>query len=122
MEILPVSTSNSTAVGFYALSWKPCQGGSSKLNLPDHRYKRRCCSLVPAKSDSLPRAHAQAFKVKHSASWLLLLNKNVISQKAQVHVIILFRNSDNHKFPQRHQTSSKSNKIREIVNLMNKRS
>ncbi|GJR08614.1 retrovirus-related pol polyprotein from transposon TNT 1-94 [Tanacetum coccineum] len=23
--------------GSYALSWKPCQGGSSKLNLPDHR-------------------------------------------------------------------------------------
>ncbi|GJR11465.1 hypothetical protein Tco_0794117 [Tanacetum coccineum] len=31
-------------------------------------YKRRCCSLVPAKSDSLPHAHAQVFKVKHSAS------------------------------------------------------
>ncbi|GJT23306.1 hypothetical protein Tco_0893243 [Tanacetum coccineum] len=38
------------------LSWKPCQGGSSKLNLPDHMYsiytvkwyKRRCCSLIPA--------------------------------------------------------------------------
>ncbi|GJW15740.1 retrovirus-related pol polyprotein from transposon TNT 1-94 [Tanacetum coccineum] len=75
-------------------------GGSSKLNLPDHRYKRRCCSLIPATSDSLPHANAQAFKVKHSTSWLLLLNKNVISQKAQVHVIILFRNSDNHKFPQ----------------------
>ncbi|GKC51602.1 hypothetical protein Tco_1074347 [Tanacetum coccineum] len=50
----------------YALNWKPCQGDS--LNLPDHTYKRRCCSLVPAKSDSLPHADAQAFKVKHSAS------------------------------------------------------
>ncbi|GJZ63389.1 hypothetical protein Tco_0619810 [Tanacetum coccineum] len=52
----------------YALSWKPYQVGSSKLNLPDHRYKRRCCSLIPAESDSLPHAHAQAFKVTHSAS------------------------------------------------------
>ncbi|GJU41383.1 retrovirus-related pol polyprotein from transposon TNT 1-94 [Tanacetum coccineum] len=34
----------------YALSWKPCQGDS--LNLPDHRFRRRCCSLIPAKSDS----------------------------------------------------------------------
>ncbi|GKA10067.1 hypothetical protein Tco_0689500 [Tanacetum coccineum] len=34
----------------YALSWKPCQGDS--LNLPDHRIRRRCCSLIPAKSDS----------------------------------------------------------------------
>ncbi|GJU46814.1 hypothetical protein Tco_1204080 [Tanacetum coccineum] len=31
-------------------------------------YKHRCCNLVPAKSDSLPHAHAQAFKVKHSTS------------------------------------------------------
>ncbi|GJS55142.1 hypothetical protein Tco_0628504 [Tanacetum coccineum] len=84
-------------------------------------YKRQCCSLIPAKSDSLPHAHAQDFKVKHSASSLLLLNKNVIGQKAQVHVIILFRNSDNHKFPQYHQRSSKSNKIGKIVSQMKKR-
>ncbi|GKD43863.1 hypothetical protein Tco_1268508, partial [Tanacetum coccineum] len=32
------------------------------------RYKRRCCSLILAESDSLPHAHAQGFKVKHSAS------------------------------------------------------
>nr|GFA05221.1 putative retrotransposon Gag domain, nucleotide-binding alpha-beta plait domain protein [Tanacetum cinerariifolium] len=40
-------------------------------------YKRRCCSSIPAKSDSLPHAHTKALKVKHSASRLLLLNKNV---------------------------------------------
>ncbi|GJT43435.1 hypothetical protein Tco_0952150 [Tanacetum coccineum] len=27
------------------------------------RYKRRCCSLIPAESNSLPHAHAQAFKI-----------------------------------------------------------
>ncbi|GJT17122.1 hypothetical protein Tco_0875828 [Tanacetum coccineum] len=72
-------------------------GNHSSVNIKQHygRYKHRCRSLVPAKLDSLPHAHAQAFKVKHSASWLLLLNKNVISQKAQVHFIILFYNSDN---------------------------
>ncbi|GJR40906.1 hypothetical protein Tco_1216590 [Tanacetum coccineum] len=45
-------------------------GGSSKLNLPDHRYKRRCCSLIPAESDSLPHAHTQATKTyyKHQDS------------------------------------------------------
>ncbi|GKB61345.1 hypothetical protein Tco_0917531, partial [Tanacetum coccineum] len=26
------------------------------------RYKRRCCSLIPAESDSLPHAHAQTLK------------------------------------------------------------
>ncbi|GJT84562.1 retrovirus-related pol polyprotein from transposon TNT 1-94 [Tanacetum coccineum] len=48
----------------YALIWKPCQGDS--LNLPDHGYKHRCCSPIPAKSDSLLRAHTQALKVIHS--------------------------------------------------------
>ncbi|GKB45434.1 hypothetical protein Tco_0896187 [Tanacetum coccineum] len=49
-------------------SWKPCQGGS--LNLPDHRYKRRCCSPIPADSDSLPHGHAQTTKIyyKHQDS------------------------------------------------------
>ncbi|GKB11566.1 hypothetical protein Tco_0845489 [Tanacetum coccineum] len=36
MEILPKSSSNNSAVGSYDLRWKPCQGDSSKLNLPDH--------------------------------------------------------------------------------------
>nr|GFA15436.1 hypothetical protein [Tanacetum cinerariifolium] len=84
-------------------------------------YKRWCCSLIPVDSDSLPHAHAQAFKVKHSSSLLLLLNKIVIGQKAQVQVIILFRNSDNHEFAQCHQISLKSIKIEEIVCLMKKR-
>ncbi|GJR55851.1 hypothetical protein Tco_1406372 [Tanacetum coccineum] len=68
MEILPESTSNSSAVGSKTLSWKPCQGDS--LNLPDHRYKRRCCSLIPAESNSLPHAHAQTTKTyyKHQDS------------------------------------------------------
>ncbi|GJS49059.1 retrovirus-related pol polyprotein from transposon TNT 1-94 [Tanacetum coccineum] len=62
MEILPESTSNNSAVGSYTLRWKPCQGDSSKSNLPDHRYKRWCCNLIPAGSDSLPHAYAQAAK------------------------------------------------------------
>ncbi|GJZ51132.1 retrovirus-related pol polyprotein from transposon TNT 1-94 [Tanacetum coccineum] len=37
MEILPVSSSNNTAVGSYALSWKPCQGDSLKST--NHRYQ-----------------------------------------------------------------------------------
>ncbi|GKA28278.1 retrovirus-related pol polyprotein from transposon TNT 1-94 [Tanacetum coccineum] len=48
--------------GSYALSWKPCQADSS--NLPDHRFKRRCCSLTLAESDSLPHAHAQTTKCR----------------------------------------------------------
>ncbi|GJR72006.1 hypothetical protein Tco_0084371 [Tanacetum coccineum] len=46
--------------------------------------------------------------------------RNVFDQKAQVHVIILFRNSDNQELSQCHQRSSKSNKncsIEEIVSL-----
>ncbi|GJW56668.1 hypothetical protein Tco_0103399 [Tanacetum coccineum] len=56
------ANSSSLSAGSNTLNWKPCQGGSSKLNLPDHRYKRRCCSLIPAESDSLPHVHAQTIK------------------------------------------------------------
>ncbi|GJY38276.1 retrotransposon protein, putative, unclassified [Tanacetum coccineum] len=59
MEILPESTSNSSAVG-----------DSSRLNLPDHRSRLWCINHIPAESDSLPRAHAQATKTyyKHQDS------------------------------------------------------
>nr|GEV48673.1 hypothetical protein [Tanacetum cinerariifolium] len=36
----------------YALRWKPFQRDS--LNLPDHRIRRQCCSLITVKSDSSP--------------------------------------------------------------------
>ncbi|GJS32814.1 hypothetical protein Tco_0531196 [Tanacetum coccineum] len=56
----PFSTARS-----YALSWKPCQGDS--LNLPDHRFRRRCCSLILDESQiHKPHAHTQAFKVNRS--------------------------------------------------------
>ncbi|GJT55445.1 hypothetical protein Tco_0990499 [Tanacetum coccineum] len=71
-------------LGSNTLSWKPCQGGSSKLNLPDHkystytvkrslrnrRYKRQCCGLIPTDFDLLPLAHAQNTKIyyKHQDS------------------------------------------------------
>ncbi|GJU24801.1 retrovirus-related pol polyprotein from transposon TNT 1-94 [Tanacetum coccineum] len=47
--------------GSNTLSWISCQGGSSKLNLPDHR--RRSRNLIPAESDSLSHAHIQALKI-----------------------------------------------------------
>ncbi|GJX18876.1 hypothetical protein Tco_0221553 [Tanacetum coccineum] len=56
--------------GSYALSWKPCQEDSSKLNLLDHRFRRRCSNLIPTESDSSPHAHTQAAKTyyKHQDS------------------------------------------------------
>ncbi|GJT68908.1 hypothetical protein Tco_1020388 [Tanacetum coccineum] len=97
----PDSTSSSSALATtvtaegnfdlsYALSWKPCQGDS--LNLPDHRIRRRCCSLIPAKSDSLPHTHTQAFKVNHSASRLLIQNflkdlQTQVDQESQIKMI-----------------------------------
>ncbi|GKC82944.1 hypothetical protein Tco_1138661 [Tanacetum coccineum] len=70
MEILLDPTSNKILVGSNTLSWKPCQGGSFKLYLPDRRYKLQCCSLILAESDSLPHAHAQTTKTyyKHQDS------------------------------------------------------
>ncbi|GJV35771.1 hypothetical protein Tco_1408248 [Tanacetum coccineum] len=81
-------------------------------------YKRRYCSPIPAKSDSLPRAHTQALKVNHSTSRQLLLNKNVIGQKAQVYV--KFSNSDNYELPH-HQRNSKSNKESSSGEIVNQR-
>ncbi|GJX15558.1 hypothetical protein Tco_0216390 [Tanacetum coccineum] len=48
----------------------PVKGILLKLNLPDHRSRRRCSNLTPAESDSLPHAHAQATKTyyKHQDS------------------------------------------------------
>nr|GEW76992.1 hypothetical protein [Tanacetum cinerariifolium] len=65
-----VSSKNSSIQRSYTLSWKPCQEYSSKLSLPDHRYKQRCCFLISAKSNSLPHAHAQTTKTyyKHQDS------------------------------------------------------
>ncbi|GJT46451.1 hypothetical protein Tco_0955166 [Tanacetum coccineum] len=83
-----------TALRSYALSWKPCQGDS--LNLPDHRYKRRCCSLIPAESDSLPHAHAQTTKTyyKHQDSRI---------KKAQELKTKTSANSDIQDLPLRYQ-------------------
>ncbi|GKE87143.1 hypothetical protein Tco_1564618, partial [Tanacetum coccineum] len=61
MEILLEPASNKLLAG-------------DSLNLPDHRYTRRCCSPIPAKSDSSPHAHTQALEVNHSALRLLILN------------------------------------------------
>ncbi|GKE90869.1 hypothetical protein Tco_1571964 [Tanacetum coccineum] len=83
MEILPVSTSKSTAVGDLRDSIR------IKLVLTGNPIEEAC------------------FEVS---------GKEILAST----VIILFRNSDNHKLPQYHQSSSKSNKncsIGEIVSL-----
>nr|GEX06002.1 uncharacterized mitochondrial protein AtMg00810-like [Tanacetum cinerariifolium] len=36
--------------GSDSLSWKPCQGGSSKIEPPAHRIRRRCYNLILAES------------------------------------------------------------------------
>nr|GEU36163.1 hypothetical protein [Tanacetum cinerariifolium] len=71
-KIIICANSSSLSAGSNTLSWKPCQGGSFKLNLPNHRYKGQCCSLIPAESDSLPHANAQTTKTyyKHQDSRL----------------------------------------------------
>ncbi|GKE39629.1 hypothetical protein Tco_1463034, partial [Tanacetum coccineum] len=59
-------------------------------------YKRRCCSLILAKSDSLPHAHAQNTKTyyKHQDSRI---------KKAQVLKIKTSANSDKQDLPLRYQ-------------------
>ncbi|GKF16881.1 hypothetical protein Tco_0061799, partial [Tanacetum coccineum] len=59
-------------------------------------YKRRCCSLIPAESDSLPHAHVQNIKTyyKHQDSRI---------KKAQVLKTKTFANSDKQDLPLRYQ-------------------
>ncbi|GJT01992.1 retrovirus-related pol polyprotein from transposon TNT 1-94 [Tanacetum coccineum] len=55
--------------------------------LPEDRYKRRCCSLIPAESDSLPHAHAQTTKTYYK-------NQDSRIKKAQVSKTKTSANSD----------------------------
>ncbi|GJS50976.1 hypothetical protein Tco_0624338 [Tanacetum coccineum] len=59
-------------------------------------YKRRCCSLIPAESDSLPHAHTQTTKTyyKHQDSRI---------KKAQVLKTKTSANSDKQDLPLRYQ-------------------
>nr|GEY00984.1 putative ribonuclease H-like domain-containing protein [Tanacetum cinerariifolium] len=73
-------------LGTITLSWKPCQGGSSKLNLPGHRISRWRYNLTPAES-------------KFKTPILDHQDKNMM--KAQVHVSKSSANSDVQPPPQR---------------------
>ncbi|GJS64264.1 hypothetical protein Tco_0678828 [Tanacetum coccineum] len=78
MEILPESTSNNSADPTLRAG-NPVKEVLLKLNLPDHMYKRRCCSLILAESYSLPHAHAQTTKTYY---W----HQDSRIKKAQVHI------------------------------------
>ncbi|GJT57380.1 hypothetical protein Tco_0992434 [Tanacetum coccineum] len=54
--------------------------GASTLTQIPLLFKRRCCNLVPVKSDSLTHAHTQAFKFNHSASRVLILHFLIIKE------------------------------------------
>ncbi|GJR70056.1 hypothetical protein Tco_0016121 [Tanacetum coccineum] len=61
------------------------------------RYKRRCCSLIPAESNSLPYAHAQTTKTYY---W----HQDSRIKKAQVHIKTkTSANSDIQDLPLRYQ-------------------
>ncbi|GJZ91248.1 DEAD-box ATP-dependent RNA helicase 37-like protein [Tanacetum coccineum] len=62
--VICANSSSLSAVG------NPVKEVLLKLNLPDHRYKRRWCSLIPAELESLPHAHTQPTKTyyKHQDS------------------------------------------------------
>ncbi|GJX07936.1 retrovirus-related pol polyprotein from transposon TNT 1-94 [Tanacetum coccineum] len=68
---------------------KPCQGGSSKLNLPDHRFRRRCYNLIPAESYSLQDAHAQATKTYNKHQDLRI--KKAQEQTTKTYATLIFK-------------------------------
>ncbi|GJV91323.1 hypothetical protein Tco_1539136 [Tanacetum coccineum] len=65
-------------------SWKSCQGGSFKLNLPDHRFTKY--------GDGVP------FQLSQIQNCMLIL-KYKDMMKAQVHVTQVFRYSDTQRLP-----------------------
>ncbi|GKE17553.1 hypothetical protein Tco_1425130 [Tanacetum coccineum] len=73
-------------------------GNPSRVNIKQlySRYKLRCCSLIPAESDSLPHAHAQTTKTyyKHQDSRI---------KKAQELKTKTSANSDIQDLPYRYQ-------------------
>ncbi|GKB22451.1 hypothetical protein Tco_0861852 [Tanacetum coccineum] len=92
MEILLVSSPNSTAVG---------------------------TNVGVAASFQRSRIHYHVLILKLQMSYIQLkCDKNVISQKAQVYV--KFSNSDNHELPH-HQRSSKSNQVSSSGEIVNQR-
>ncbi|GKE63133.1 hypothetical protein Tco_1513500, partial [Tanacetum coccineum] len=73
-------------------------GNPSRVNIKQlcGRYKRQCCSLIPAESNSLPHAHAQTIKTynKHQDSRI---------KKAQEFKKKTSANSDIQDLPLRYQ-------------------
>ncbi|GJU18207.1 hypothetical protein Tco_1146173 [Tanacetum coccineum] len=69
--------------------WKTLEPSSNKLY---GRYKRWCCSLIPAESDSLPHAHTQATKTYYK-------NQDSRIKKAQELNTKTFANSDIQDLP-----------------------
>ncbi|GJY39322.1 hypothetical protein Tco_0425686 [Tanacetum coccineum] len=97
---------------------------SDAMHNPSHPLeflsKETCTNVGVAAPFQQSRIHYHVLILKLQKSFIQLkCNKNVISQKAQVHV--KFSNSDNHELPH-HQRSSKSNQessSEEIVNQRN---
>ncbi|GJX39248.1 hypothetical protein Tco_0252551 [Tanacetum coccineum] len=49
------------------------------------RYKRRCCGLIPAESDSLPHAHAQTTKTFYKHQDLRINKAQVLKTKTSTY-------------------------------------
>ncbi|GJW66251.1 hypothetical protein Tco_0120675 [Tanacetum coccineum] len=55
-----------------------------KRSSRNQRYKRQCCSLILAESDSLPRAHAQTTKTYYKHQELRIKKAQVLKRKTSV--------------------------------------
>ncbi|GJR68472.1 retrovirus-related pol polyprotein from transposon TNT 1-94 [Tanacetum coccineum] len=73
-KLVSWSSKKQDCTHFNVSAEQPSMGLYLRAALKFLRFNRRCCNHVPAKSDSLPHTHTQAFKVNHSASRLLILN------------------------------------------------
>ncbi|GKB05453.1 hypothetical protein Tco_0833648 [Tanacetum coccineum] len=90
-EVLVISTNLDIQKNHYPLDFRNRRGDEARIK--NTWYKRRCCSLIPAKSNSLPHAHAQTTKTYY---W----HQDSRIKKAQVHTKTkTFANSDIQDLP-----------------------
>nr|GEY43906.1 hypothetical protein [Tanacetum cinerariifolium] len=86
--------------GSNTLSWKPCQGGSSKLNLPVHKYSTHTVK----RSSQNRRIRRWRYNLIPAESRFMTscsIDKDKYMMKAQVHVSKSFAISDVQALPQK---------------------
>nr|GEX96416.1 putative ribonuclease H-like domain-containing protein [Tanacetum cinerariifolium] len=86
--------------GFDSLSWKPCQGGSSKIDLPDHKYNINTVKRS-SRNQRIRRWRYNLTLAESKLKTHMLDHQDKHMMKAQVHVSKSLAISDEQALPRR---------------------